>query len=83
MDKTQREIAAQMLQMAADEFSNHGCNDYNLPLTPENLEFVKGMIAASDYPEDEPHIYEKEQVIMVMYWQLMRYCARLLEQEKK
>jgi hypothetical protein len=29
------QIAAQMLELAADEFSNHGCNDFELPNTPE------------------------------------------------
>lgn len=47
---------ASMLDMAEDEFANHGCNDHELPATQENLEFVRDMIAASDYPEDNPHL---------------------------
>lgn len=71
-------IAAKMLDMAADEFANHGCNDYRLPNTPENLAFVEAMIAASDYPNDEPIFSSDETKIYVMDWQVMGYCARVL-----
>lgn len=75
---TQCQIAAKMLRLAADEFSNHGCNDYELPNTPNNLEFVNGMIAASDYPGDSPHISRDGKSIYLMDWQVMIYCAELL-----
>lgn len=34
------QILADILDMAADEFGTHGCNDYDLPHTLENEEFV-------------------------------------------
>ena len=76
MNATQARIAAQMLELAADEFGNHGCNDFSLPLTDENLRFAEWMIAAGDYPDDEPLIYEGE--IVTSDYMVMRYCARLL-----
>ena len=41
MNKAQYELAATLLDKAADEFSNHGCNDYTLPNTPENVELMR------------------------------------------
>lgn len=70
-------IAAQMLNLAADQFGNHGCNDFELPNTPENMEFIKRVIAWSDYPEDEPHLHADQ--ILTMDWEVMRYCADVLE----
>lgn len=76
MNETQAKITARMLEMASDEFSNHGCNDYELPATPENIEFVKGLIAWSDYPEDEPNIHDG--MIYLYDWQVMDYCRHLV-----
>lgn len=81
MTKTQLTVIAAMLDMAADEFSNHGCNDYELPNTPENLEFVRTMIAASDYPDDEPHLSSDGARIYLMDWMVMRYCEDLIRQQ--
>ena len=36
MDTGYWSILAKLLNMASDEFSNHGCNDFELPNTPEN-----------------------------------------------
>ncbi len=68
--------------MAADEFANHGCNDFVLPNTPENMEFVRGMIAAGDYPSDEPQVSNDNTGIYLMDCTLMRYCRELILKEK-
>jgi len=78
-DKTLLAIAARLLDYAADEFSNHGCNDYTLPITPDHLAFIKAMIADGDYPDEEPQIYGGE--LMTMDDELMRYCADRLRAE--
>lgn len=78
---TQRQIAAAMLDLAANDFSGHICNDMSLHNTPANREFVRGMIAASDYPGDDLHISKDGALIYVMDWQVMRYCADLLRKE--
>lgn len=72
-------IAAEMLDTAAGEFADHGCNDYELPNTPENLAFVKAMIASSDYPNDKPIFNSDKTKICVMDWQVMGYCVRVLK----
>lgn len=45
-------LLANILDLAADEFGNNGCNDYELPDTPENREFVT-MIETQDLTPDE------------------------------
>ena len=81
MNKTQARIAAMMLDMAADTYSNHGCNDFGLERTDENEQFVRDMIAVSDYPEDEVRLYKGE--LLVTDWCVMRYCAELLREAAK
>ena len=44
MNLKERELAAQMLDAASDEYSDHGCNDWNFPSDwthEERLTFVK------------------------------------------
>jgi hypothetical protein len=82
MNKTALLVAAQMLELAADEFSNHTSNDFELPNTPENLEFVKAMdkaVGDPDYPDEEPNLDGSK--IYVMDWMVMRYCIKLLKEE--
>jgi hypothetical protein len=83
LTKTQLSIAAKMFDLAAAAYSNNGCNDFELDNTPENLEFMRGMIAASDYPEDEPQISRDGTKIYMMDWAVMRYLVELLESEAK
>jgi hypothetical protein len=44
LDANAWKVLADLLELAGDEFSNHGCNDYSLPNTPENLEFMNAML---------------------------------------
>lgn len=76
MLKTDCLIAAEMLEVAADEFSNHGCNDYDIPDTPENRSFVERMIAASEWPSEKVEAVRGR--ICVADYIVMRYCALLL-----
>ena len=36
------EILANLLELAAEFIGVHGCNDYELPNTPENRAFIEG-----------------------------------------
>lgn len=40
MTKAQMKLAAELLEVASDHFSNHGCNDYEIENTPENREWL-------------------------------------------
>jgi hypothetical protein len=73
-------VAAQLLRESASAYSNHGCNDYELPNTPENMEFVRAMIAASDYPDDVPQLGLNDKNINFMDTEAMRFCANMLEE---
>jgi hypothetical protein len=64
-------MAAQMLSDYVDELSNHGCNDYDIESTPENVELVKDMISKSDYPKDEPDVWNDK--IHFMDWEFAAY----------
>jgi hypothetical protein len=81
MKAIEYEIAAEMLNVAADEFGNHCCNDCQLSNTPEHLAFVHDMIATSDYPEEKPSISKDGSFIHSAYFVIMRYCQHLLEKE--
>ncbi len=72
-------LAGLLLDHAADEFSNHGCNDMEIENTPENLQVVRRMIAASDYPEDEPKIVNDGRHICIYDWMMMRYLSEKLK----
>lgn len=80
LEKTEARIAAEMLDLAADQFGNHGCNDYQLPNTPANLAFVRRLIASGDYPEDEPNVSPDGKTIWLMDWLIMIYRAEVLRQ---
>jgi hypothetical protein len=84
MTPKQKQIAAEMLEMASEKFSNSGCNDYELKVTPENVDFAnKMMMAMTDEGEDEedrqPHI--SDGIIWLQDWMVMDYCAKLLKEE--
>lgn len=80
MFKTDYRIAAMMLKMASDEFGNHGCNDFELPNTPENQRFVKRLNIYYGYPE-ELNLSKDGTKIYLMDYNVMDYCARQLEAE--
>lgn len=77
-------ILARLLEMASDEFSNHGCNDFEIPNTPENNELVKQAYLWSsgeieEFEEDE----EDKDTITTYDWILMSYFAHLFEEMAK
>jgi hypothetical protein len=70
--------AAVLLDLAADEFSNHGCNDWSFPddwTATERQTFYDGYYAYVDDPEipKDPRFMQD--------WLVMRYLVHLLKQE--
>ena len=53
MDTAAWKILAQLLEMADQEFSNHGCNDFELDNTPENVKLLFSALEWND-PKGEP-----------------------------
>lgn len=75
--RTELFMIADMLEMASEEFGNHISNDMTLDATEENIEFIKQMIAASDYPEDELILSKDKSTIYTTDWMIMNYLRRL------
>ena len=79
MDTNAWAILAKLLEMASDEFSNHGCNDFELPNTQENREL---MTAYGKWNSEEEfakfglNISEDGKTIYTYDWLLMDYFAR-------
>ncbi len=40
MTEQEQQLASSLLKQAADVFANHGCNDYKLDNTPENVDLL-------------------------------------------
>ena len=81
MDKLVLKHAAVLLKTAAEEFSNHGCNDYPIDNTPENLAFAKEAFKVCcgedfDAPAGKSKIYLSDSMVM-------SYCARVLKAESE
>lgn len=90
MNKKKRveyELAAKLLDMASDEFSNHGCNDFELPNTPENYALVESMelwnVSESGEEPNEVNVSEDGQTIYTMDWYIMSYLAHCLREAGK
>lgn len=60
LDSNAWKVLADLLKLAGDEFSNHGCNDYELPNTPENRELVSSMHRWNSTNPDEQDIFYSE-----------------------
>jgi hypothetical protein len=84
MDETLLKIAAEMLDLASDEFANHSCEDHYLEATEANIAFVRNMMAASDDPDVEVTMSSKRpQMILVSNVSLMVYCSEQLKKASK
>ncbi len=77
MTRKELEVAAEMLRLAADQFSHHGCNDWQFPdhWTQEECDKVTlAMAVASGDPEShEPGRRD------AMDWWVMDYLAGRLD----
>ena len=74
-------VAADLLDLAEQGFSNHGCNDYPLEQTAENIELAQRVTEFEgadpwDYSVHEGKIYLADYVFM-------QYCAERLREMAK
>jgi len=72
-------IAADLLQIASDEMSNAGCNDYYLEDTPENREIV--LAAQKEKDPENTNICIKDKDILTSDDLLAEYCAKMLRKK--
>ncbi len=84
--KTELQMLANILDMAANEFSNHGSNDFAVEPTQENKELLIDIIKATSCEEDAEYEIEKLEKPSKSYfgnkdcyysydWVVMRYFA--------
>lgn len=81
-EKTISEHAADLLELAADKFSNHGCNDYAIENNEANRALVLEMEKFNDPEFDEADLNFSGDKIYVMDWFLMRFCAAKLKEKQ-
>jgi len=81
MDKAQLKVLARVLDLSASEFSNHGCNDFNLTkqgLTADEIKsFKEGFLM---FMQEDDKWYEASGN-SVEDWLVMRYLAKLAKDE--
>ena len=87
MDTNAWAILAKLLEIAADEFSNHGCNDFDLPNTPENRELMTTLEKLEysiveqelNFSKDGTKIYASDSRLMAYFAHLARELAGIEE----
>lgn len=79
----ERKIIGDLLELAAGEFDNHGCNDYFLDHTDENYKILQavGEWEAEGYGEYTVETFEGRW--MTMDISLMRYFAHKLRTKER
>lgn len=70
-------ILAELLDLAKDEFSNHGCGDFELPNTPENRALMEAAEIWNSPEAFELHISKDDTKIYTQDWFLMAYFSHL------
>ena len=83
LSKNDWRVLAQLLEMASNEFSNHGCNDFLLENTPENFALVTAYeqwnCPEEPYPlnisEDGLSIYTMDSALMGFFASIARENA--------
>ena len=71
-------LIANLLELASDEFANHGCNDHPLPDTPENRELWDEMVKENgEDPEDYCPITGKGMIYFQDWWLMSFFADKL------
>jgi len=78
-------IIAKILKMASNEFSNHGCNDFWLEPTPDNMEIIEGYTKwmqddDPEYPDITPE--DDGRYCLADYW-IMRFLSEKIQETCK
>lgn len=76
----EKKLIAELLRLAADEFSNHGCNDFDLSHLPdkERQSLLRKIEEDNGTPED----YNPKHTLTAD-WVLMRHLAKKLDPEEE
>ena len=83
MTPIEKKLAAALLDMAADHYGNHGCNDFDLHkyMSPEEaFELQRDMHAWNGDPEDGPETLAHARMTADFF--LMGYLANKMESQR-
>jgi hypothetical protein len=72
--KAELEVMGRLLALAAEQFGNHGCNDFELPLTEENIALIEQV-----EPDAELHIVRGN--ILTLDTSLMYFLEQRCQEE--
>ena len=82
MNRAQLKVLTRLLDEAASQFSNHGCNDFNLAkqgLTLEELtSFKEGFVG---FMKADDSMYEPSSGNYIEDWLAMRYLIKIAKDE--
>ena len=82
MNRVEVKLLVQLLNMAEEEFGNHGCNDFSLTkdggLTPGEAEEFVSVAQASCPGEEETFDGGDDQFDSTLFWYFKQKVARLL-----
>lgn len=86
LTKNELKLISELLKLASDEFSNHGCNDLEIPNTEENKQLLIDMINWNgdeyEIEEEIPEIQKcKKKMLFTHDSFLMSYLAARCEEE--
>lgn len=79
MTPNEKRICARLLKLAADSFSNHGNNDFEIDETHENIRMILKMQKEID--PDWNSVIAHDGIFIVCNFMLMNFFADLLEKE--
>lgn len=68
----------EVIEQASDELSNNGCNDYDIPNTPENRKFITEMNKCMS-DEEELNISSNGKKIHTYDWMVLSYVGKLIK----
>lgn len=78
-------LASFLLARASEELSNHGCNDFTLPNTPENVALLNDMEQDNVGPGRAPeqvHVFDaRKKELYTSDWWLAAFLSKSLQKE--
>lgn len=78
-------LAGDLLELASDKFSNHGCNDFRLPESWTHQERQEFLLAMHDANESNPDIKHSDpwcSPVLQDYWVMSFLADKLREADR-
>jgi hypothetical protein len=84
METTEKNLLINFLDEFADRLGSDGCNDFTLPITPDNLAFAERLNAWAklENPEDPPTVREYNGKLYTLNWMVVLYLRDMIKNTK-